>query len=413
MSSLSLSRLFSRSAASTFPSDSCFSDIFHHAPILFAVSTIPEGRYLEVNDTFLRSLGFTRNEVIGHTSLGMNLWQNPTERNRLVSHLQTHGSFQNEEVTMRKKNGEEFVGLFSGVILETGGGKVLFTLATEISQRKEAESNLLRDKQLLEETVEKQRQVIADITREEHEARKDLKTVRQMLIDRNRQSMMGQMISNIVHQWRQPLNTLGLLIQNVSFEPGEEVVTAKQLDSAMHLIFYMAETAEVFRSFLKPEVEKTDFSLNKAIARTILLFDTMHSGENIGIDYVKTEERITVSGSLNEFCQALLNVLKNSRDVLLDRAIPEPRIVLKLAKRGEEALVTISDNGGGITEDAIERLFDSYFTTKPAEEGTGIGLSITKAIIEDRMGGKVSFCNRNNGAEFSLTLQCMGNSPAS
>ena len=409
MSAGVLSRLFSRNgSAPTSPSESCFSSAFHHAPILFAISTIPDGRYIEINDTFLRTLGFGRHEVIGHTSFAMDLWHDPAERNRLVSYLREHGSFQNEEVTIRKKNGEYFIGLFSGVILDIGQEQLLFTLATDISRRKDAETNLSRAKALLEETVEQQKQVIIAEMEVQQRVREDLKVARQMLIDRNRQAMMGQMISSIVHQWRQPLNNLGLLIQNLSFEqkePGEN--SHKHLDKAMQLILYMTETAEIFRSFLKPNHGKSEFSINNAIVDTILLFDTMHSGENIGLDYVKPSERIATIGNDNELCQAVLNVLNNARDVLLERDIPDPLIVLELATYGGQAFITVSDNGGGIAEESLERLFDSYFMTKTAEQGTGIGLCITKTIIEDRMGGKVSACNRGSGAEFVLAVPCI------
>lgn len=404
MSAVILSRLFS---ASTITSESCFSTVFHNAPILFAISTIHEGRYIEVNDTFLSTLGFSRDEVLGNTSLAMDLWHNPEDRSRLVSHLREHGSFQNEELTIRKKNGECFIGLFSGVILDIDGEQLLFTLATDISQRKDAEANLWRAKLLLENTVHEQEQVILAEIKERQRVREDLKVARQMLIDRNRQAMMGQMINNIIHQWRQPLNNLGLLIQNVSFEQEEDNQKSPlYLDKARYLILYMTETAEVFRSFLKPVLEKAEFSLNEALGRTILLFDTMYSGESIGLDYVKPSERIVTIGNSNEFCQAVLNVLSNARDVLLERDVPEPRIMLELARNEGEAVVVVSDNGGGIAEEAFERLFDVYFTTKSSDEGTGIGLCITKTIIEDRMGGKVSVCNKGSGAEFRLAVPC-------
>ena len=409
MSAGILSRLFSRNGnASTITSESCFSTVFHNAPILFAISTIPDGRYIEVNDIFLSTLGFSRHEVLGTTSLAMDLWHNPEDRSRLVAHLREHGSFHNEELTIRKKNGECFIGLFSGVILEIDGEQLLFTLATDISQRKDAEANLWRAKLLLENTVNEQEQVILAEMKEQQRVREDLKVARQMLIDRNRQAMMGQMINNIIHQWRQPLNNLGLLIQNVSFEQEEDSQNSQMyLDKAMHLILYMAETAEVFRSFLKPVLEKTEFSLNDAIGRTLLLFNTMYSGESIGLEYVKPRERISTVGNSNEFCQAVLNVLNNARDVLLERNVPEPRIMLELGSYEGEAVVVVSDNGGGIAEEAFEQLFDVYFTTKSSDEGTGIGLCITKTIIEDRMGGKVSFCNSGSGAEFRLAVPCI------
>ncbi|SNB45876.1 ATP-binding protein [Geobacter sp. DSM 9736] len=403
-----LSRLFSRNGSASTTSESCFSTVFHNAPILFAISTIPDGRYIEVNDTFLSTLGFSRHEVMGNTSFKMDLWHNPEDRSRLVSHLREHGSFQNEEIIIRKKNGDCFTGLFSGIILDIDGEQLLFTLATDISQRKDAEENLLRAKLLLENTVNEQAQVILAEMKEQQRVREDLKVARQMLIERNRQSMMGQMINNIIHQWRQPLNNLGLLIQNVSFEQGEDGQKSQMyLDKAMHLILYMAETAEVFRSFLKPVLEKSEFSLNDAIGRTILLFDTMHSGENIGVDYVKPGERIATVGNSNEFCQAILNVLNNARDALLERNVPDPRIIVEIEKCEGQWVVVVSDNGGGIAEEAFGSLFDVYFTTKPSDEGTGIGLCITRTIIEDRMGGKVSFCNRGSGAEFRLAVPCI------
>ena len=126
---------------------------------------------------------------------------------------------------------------------------------------------------------------------------------------------------------------------------------------------------------------------------------------NVRIEFLKDDrEDLRISGYPNEFAQVLMNILYNARDILVEREIADPRIEIMAARDGERVVTTIRDNGGGIDEQALPHIFDPYFTTKGPDKGTGIGLYMSKTIIEKNMGGKLTAKNLGSGAEFRIEL---------
>jgi PAS domain S-box-containing protein len=229
----------------------------------------------------------------------------------------------------------------------------------------------------------------------------------QLLMQQSRQAAMGEMINNIAHQWRQPLNIVAMTIQDlmVTFEEGEcsdEYVdaTVKQI---MNQVLHMSQTIDDFRNFSRPDQEIKQFNLREAVKKTLTLVGDSFKSQNIKID-VEAQEGLIVTGYQNEYCQVLLNILNNARDVLTKRNIASPRIEINLFREGHRHVATISDNAGGIPDAILDRIFEPYFTTKDADKGTGIGLHMSKTIIEKRMNGKISVRNTDQGAEFRIEV---------
>ncbi|NVN92386.1 MAG: PocR ligand-binding domain-containing protein [Desulfuromonadales bacterium] len=229
----------------------------------------------------------------------------------------------------------------------------------------------------------------------------------QLLMQQSRQAAMGEMINNIAHQWRQPLNTIALTIQDLiaTYEQGEcsdEYVdeTVKQI---MNQVLHMSQTIDDFRNFLRPDREIKQFNLREAVKKTLILVGDSFKSQNIKID-IEAQEDLIVTGYQNEYCQVLLNILNNARDVLTERKIVSPRIEINLFREGHRHVATISDNAGGIPDAIIDRIFDPYFTTKDTDKGTGIGLYMSKTIIENRMNGKISVRNTDRGVEFRIVV---------
>jgi len=229
----------------------------------------------------------------------------------------------------------------------------------------------------------------------------------QLLLQQSRQAAMGEMINNIAHQWRQPLNIIALTIQDLmgTYEQGEcnseyidEIV--KQI---MNQVLHMSQTINDFRKFLQPDQEIRQFNLREAVKKTLLLVGDSFTSQNIEIS-TEVQEDLIVTGYENEFCQVLLNILNNAWDIITERNIVSPRIEIKLFREGYSNVTTISDNARGIPAEIIDRIFDPYFTTKDADKGTGIGLYMSKSIIEKRMKGKISVRNTDLGAEFRIEL---------
>ncbi len=229
-----------------------------------------------------------------------------------------------------------------------------------------------------------------------------------MLIQQSRLAAMGEMIGNIAHQWRQPLNALALLHANIKddFDFGE--LDKESLDKSLHnaerLIEKMSCTIEDFRNFFNPNKKPKAFSLDQAIRETLKLVHASFLNNNIEI-VVHGDEAIEAHGFSNEFSQVLLNALSNAKDAILEREIAPGKIEISLGQNEIQAWVIVRDNAGGIPEDALPKIFDPYFTTK--EKGTGIGLYMSRMIM-GHMGGNIEACNSGDGAEFKLTLPKLG-----
>jgi len=147
------------------------------------------------------------------------------------------------------------------------------------------------------------------------------------------------------------------------------------------------------------------FSIADIIRKTLTL--TEASFENNGIELIiNLQENVNISNYPNEFSQALLNILNNAKDVLVHKKITDSKIIIKLRKKGKKIKLVITDNAGGINEDIMDKIFDPYFTTKSKLTGTGLGLYISKTIIERNMQGKLTARNKNNWAEFVIEFDC-------
>jgi C4-dicarboxylate-specific signal transduction histidine kinase len=125
--------------------------------------------------------------------------------------------------------------------------------------------------------------------------------------------------------------------------------------------------------------------------------------QHIGVELVTTGDPV-IHGFRNEFAQVVLNILNNARDVLTEREIKDPRVTITIGSENGRAVVTIADNAGGIPKDIMGKIFDPYFTTKGPQHGTGVGLFMSKTIIEKNMGGRLSVRNQSNGAEFRIEV---------
>ena len=234
-----------------------------------------------------------------------------------------------------------------------------------------------------------------------------LREKEKMLLQQNRLAAMGEMINNIAHQWRQPLNVLGLLIQQTEMfsemeNPDREALEGN-LGKAMGLIKHMSQTIDDFRNFFLPDKEKAQFHLREVVDRTVALVEDGFRSQGIGIE-LEGEADPVVLGFPNEFCQVLLNILMNARDALVERRTGEAKVVISIRQEEERGVVTIADNAGGIAEEHLGKIFEPYFTTKGPDKGTGVGLFMSKAIIENNMGGRLSARNTGAGAEFRIEI---------
>lgn len=226
-----------------------------------------------------------------------------------------------------------------------------------------------------------------------------------MLIKQSRQAAMGEMIGNIAHQWRQPLNSIAVMIQNLedayNYDELDESYLNDKIRRIMEIISFMSQTIDDFRYFFKPDKEIVNFNLSQNIEQTLNFINSSLVNNNISLVKDLNNE-ILVSGYPSEFSQVILNIVNNAKEILIEKRIKDPEIRIKVTHTDKYAVVSIADNGGGINETIKDKIFEPYFTTK--EMGTGLGLYMSKTIIETNMKGRLSVENDEKGAVFIIEL---------
>ncbi len=223
-----------------------------------------------------------------------------------------------------------------------------------------------------------------------------------LLIQQSRLAAMGEMVNNIAHQWRQPLSALSLVLANIKDEIDRDKPDKQGMEELMQhgyrLIDKMSSTIDDFRGFFRPNREKTHFSLVKAVADAVALVQSGFKHQNIEICCEEMQD-VSANGYPNEFSQALLNLLNNAKDAIQQKRVAQGRVAIRVFSDGGRCLVEVSDNGGGIADEIIPKIFDPYFTSK--DSGTGIGLYMSKMIMKN-MGGSIEVRNGSEGAIFTL-----------
>ena len=245
-----------------------------------------------------------------------------------------------------------------------------------------------------------------DIT-EEYNLKQEIKSQQALLIQQSRNAAMGEMIGNIAHQWRQPLNALSLLLQNIMFahETGRinQEFMNRVNEKGSLLISSMSATIDDFRNFFRPNREKEVFDVALGLDKTLAMLQASLNNALITVTK-EAKSGLEVDGFANEFSQVLLNLLNNAKDALTEHPIANKMISIRCYDSGKNIIITINDNAGGISKEIIDRIFDPYFTTKEEGKGTGIGLYMSKMIVENNMSGKLTVHNSEEGALFTITL---------
>jgi C4-dicarboxylate-specific signal transduction histidine kinase len=224
-----------------------------------------------------------------------------------------------------------------------------------------------------------------------------------LLLQQSRLAVMGEMMGNIAHQWRQPINALNLVLINIEdayrFNDLTEEYLHQQVEKGDRLVKAMSNTIDDFRNFFKSDGNQEMFDIEKAIHDTLSILEASFKNNDIKVEIV-APKKVSLLGIEGQYKQVLLNIFSNAKDALIERGISNAKIVIELTEENGLASVRIRDNAGGIKDDVIEKVFDPYFTTRP--QGNGIGLYMSKMIIENNMHGKLSVKNVGGGAEFCI-----------
>jgi C4-dicarboxylate-specific signal transduction histidine kinase len=267
-----------------------------------------------------------------------------------------------------------------------------------------------KDLNILNKNLENKSLELQDLNAslEERVAEKVAKITEQenMMISQSRLAAMGEMMSMVAHQWRQPLATATLMITNEKIkllttgkEPDESQTT---LDKISDILIYLSNLINDFQTYFKPDKAQEKISTHELVARMKHIIQTRLMLEKVHMHLEEDSEEF-IETYANEVVQVLINIVNNAIDVFIERAKAERHIWIKAYKDEYNVTILVEDNGGGVPDDSIEHIFDPYFSTK-SKNGTGLGLYMAKMIIEKHIGGILSVMNTENGAQLIMIL---------
>lgn len=238
------------------------------------------------------------------------------------------------------------------------------------------------------------------------------------LMQAQKMAAVGEMLGAIAHQWRQPLNTLATYISSLqaayynsmlSKEVVERVVTG-----AGDQIAFMSKTIDDFRNFFKPSKTKGPVDILTSVISAVKLMEAQmrHNNINLTVKNMTGANTLIVFGYQGEFIHVLVNILANAKDAILENinrtvGLTARSIDIIVSANGDDAMIDIIDSGGGIPEQLLPKIFNPYYTTKGTSSGTGMGLYMSKMIVEKEMLGELRAENTKNGAQFKITLKRM------
>ena|GEM_PF-3395485 len=355
--------------------------------------TDAQANILSVNPAFTTITGYEAAEVVGsNPRLLQSGRHDKAFYQAMWETIHSTGSWHGE-IWNKRKNGEIYPEWLAISAVRNEEGETLNYVAIffDITERKRAEEAL----EALNRTLEQRVAAAVASNRE-----KDL-----LLIQQSRLAAMGEMVHNIAHQWRQPLNALGLVLSNLNDAYQYHELDQETLDQAMqkgrNLIRNMSTTIDDFRFFFRRDQEQETFELRPAIEKALSLVGAGFDNNGIALELAEGGGEVKAFGYPNEFVQVLLNALNNAKDALQGHQVKNGRVNVAIVQDHGWATVSVRDNGGGIDPRILPKIFDPYFTTKP--NGSGIGLYMSKMLME-HMNGQIEARNTAEGAEILLRI---------
>lgn len=229
----------------------------------------------------------------------------------------------------------------------------------------------------------------------------------QMMINQSRMAVMGEMISMIAHQWRQPITIIGMIANNTILDVElDEINSSKlleDLESINYQVGYLSQTIDDFRNFFRPDKFHSNISTDELYTDLLSILGNSLEQHNIKI-IVSGDTKERFNTYKNELVQVFLNIITNAKDAFIENKIADAKIYFTCEKQGEVMYFSIEDNAGGIPKEVLPKIFDPYFTTKALSHGTGIGLYMSYTIITNHLGGTVDVSSKDGKTTFMIQL---------
>jgi len=342
--------------------------------------TDPKGKIIDVSDAFCTISGYTREELIGKPHNIVRHPDMPKEAFKdMWATIKQGKTWQGKVKNLKKGGGYYWVYANIEPIFDKRGkieayAAIRLDITDSIHLKEELERSQQKDKAMLQQS---------------------------------KLAQMGEMIAMIAHQWRQPLtaisSTASDLHMKIMLDNYDSDYFVNKLEKIDDFSQHLSKTIDDFRGFYKEDKRKVNIRFSEITQGALDIVATSIENKNISLETdFHCQKKIAVYP--NELRQVILNLIKNAEDVLVEKEIENPKIYLKTYDDGENSYFEVIDNAGGIPEDIIDKIFEPYFSTKTKKDGTGLGLYMSKTIVEEHCGGKLSVCNTKDGAKFKIVI---------
>jgi PAS domain S-box-containing protein len=394
-------------------SEEKFNKAFNYSADVIAIVRFSDKLYIEINQAFLRTFGYKREEIIGHYSHEFNLWENEEHHLNVIQILDSGGMLRNEEITWNTKYGEVRVGLFSTEIIEIDCIECIIFVWNDITERKKISEELKRVNDELEDKVNERTKQLMQTLAELEDQHNKLKSAQSKLIQSEKMASLGTLVAGVAHEINNPINYIYLsskVLDMDLYNFKEELM--ELLDDADDDVLNFFE--QYFNKFSKSiinildgsnqvttivndlrlfsrldEAVKKEIDVSEALETTIRLVKTQYTKQIKFIKNFQTHRKIVCYPS--QLNQVFLNIIVNACHAIVEKQndlVCENNglIVIRVFDNNKEIIIEFCDNGCGMTKDTISRIFEPFFTTKPMGQGTGLGMSISYGIIEKHNG---------------------------
>jgi PAS domain S-box-containing protein len=351
------------------------------------IAIFKNGKLVKANKQLLLILGYKNfSEIYGKTHFDFIVpWEHHIIKDKLPFNQEPY------EMTFIKKDGTKFDALVKGHQMDNKNLRI--STIIDISELKNAQRKLNKLNINLEHKIQ-----------EELEKNRNQQTI---MFQQSKLAEMGMMLNMIAHQWRQPLNNISLIVNTIILKQKKEQLNLEQLNKFKNefqqQITYLSNTIDDFKNFFKPKKEKEHFKLRDTILTTYSLikpiFDKNHIQFNFNID-----SQIKYFGYKNEFSQVILNIINNSKDALIEKNIENKLIDISVNEDEKNLIIIIQDNAKGVQEANLKKIFELYFSTKNSINGSGLGLYISKIIINEHFNGEIIAYNGIDGLEIIIKI---------
>jgi len=341
---------------------------------LLTSSTNLEGKIISASTAFCKLSGFSKKELLGNNH---SLVRHPDMKEEII-----------EDLWLTIKAGNTWRG--------------------KLRNRKKDDSTYWLNATISSNYDEEGQFISYDAIYEDITAKVELEEQENLLVEQSKAAAMGEMISMIAHQWRQPLQAVSILNQKVPLSKALDGEVSDELleqvsEGITKQLEYMSKTIDDFRDFFLPNRVQESFPVTTIVNKALDFLAYMIKADSISINLeVKSEAVILVH--VNELVQVLINLVKNARDILIERKIDFKELNISIFEDDLVVVIEIEDNAGGIPEEIKNKIFEPYFSTKDNKNGTGLGLYMCKTIVEKHSSGSLTARNSDKGAVFRIEL---------